>query len=92
MTKRLERTDYDLAKNELIADVALVLMEDLPQLIIQIIYGAFAGESQRTTVAWFLAIFSSCMNISSQLHEIALVAYSLPNLKRIHDKETAARS
>ena len=84
---RLERTDYDLTVSELRADITLVLLEDLPQLIIQIIYGAFAGQLERTTVAWFLAIFSSSMNIASQTHEIITLAMHLPKLKRIQSEQ-----
>jgi len=87
LTQRLEKTDYDLAVSELRSDIFLVLLEDLPQLIIQIIYGVFAGQLQRTTVAWFLAVFSSSMNIASQTHEIITLALHLPKLKRIHDKQ-----
>jgi hypothetical protein len=82
-SSRLERTDYDLAVNELVSDIALVLLEDLPQLIIQIIYGVFAGQLQRTTVAWFLSIVSTCIHLASQIHEIIYLAIQLPKLKKI---------
>ena len=84
VTKRLDRSDYDLAVSELIADIMLVLLEDLPQLIIQIIYGVFSGQLERTTVAWFLSIFSTSIHLASQLHEIVYLAWQLPKLKKIH--------
>jgi hypothetical protein len=86
----LERTDYDLAVSELRADITLVLLEDLPQLVIQIIYGVFAGQLERTTVAWFLAVFSSSMNVASQTHEIITLAWHLPQLKKLHDKQKSS--
>lgn len=81
MSARLEKTDEDLFKSELVSDIFLILLEDLPQLIVQICYGVFAGQAERTSVAWFVAIFSTCMSLTSQLHEVIyMVAFQRPKL------------
>ena len=86
--KRIERSDYALAVNELKSDISLVLLEDLPQLVIQIIYGLLAGQSENITAAWFVAIFSTVMHLASQSHEIFYLAIQLPKLRRLEPSQT----
>ena len=79
----MERTDFDLAVNELIYDIVLVLLEDLPHLSVQIAYGVLTGQADNISVAWFVAIFSTAMHMASQVHEIIYLAYQLPKLKKL---------
>lgn len=85
----MDNTDYDLARNEFIADTLLIILEDLPQFIIQVLYGVYGGELERTTVAWFLAICSTSIHLATQLHEVGYLYYQLPNLKALQATETA---
>lgn len=79
---RLECSDYQFAKAELRSDLMLILLEDFPQLCIQIAYGAYAGDFQRITVAWFVTLFITLLHFSLQVIEVIHLTLQLPHLKK----------
>jgi hypothetical protein len=64
---RMERNDLVLLKNELVIDGFLLLLEDVPQLAIQIAYGVGTGQFEQIAVAWYLALMSTLFHMSSQV-------------------------
>lgn len=78
--QRLERDDYVLAKSEIKADIYLVILENLPQIIIQIIYGVRSGQANSRAIAWYVAIFTTVLHTTSQLFEIFHLSRKLPEL------------
>ena len=78
--KRIERDDYTLATAEIKSDIMLLMMEDAPQLVIQIIYGLYSGLAFDITVAWYLALFTTLLHAGSQVAEIYTLTRRLPKL------------
>jgi hypothetical protein len=79
--RRIERDDYHLARAEVKSDIQLVMLENVPQLIIQVIYGAETASANLRTVAWYVAIFTTVLHSASQIFEILVMLRKLPELK-----------
>jgi len=81
-TKRVEKDDYTYAVAEFQADILLLAFENVPQLILQIVYIIVTVPFGLTTVAWYTAIFTTVLHLSSQVHEIVSLGRQLPKLRK----------
>jgi len=65
----------------------LVMFENVPQLVIQIIYGAYTGDIGLTSVAWYPALFMTLFHMLSQLHEVYYLWRQLPKLRSLAEED-----
>lgn len=69
-----------MAKSELIIDALLFILENFPQLIIQIIYGVYTGDANPRSIAWYLALFFTSFHTLTQFFGVVKLALQLPEL------------
>jgi hypothetical protein len=61
-----------------------VLLENVPQLTIQILYGAQTGQANFRAIAWYIAIFTTVFHTATQLLDIFDLFSKLPELYIAH--------
>ena len=76
-------TPYDMLVSELRIDVLLLIFNNVPQLIIQIIYAAASGNISDTSVSWFVTIFVGGLHGLGQLIEIISLMRQLPQSRNM---------
>ena len=66
-----------------------MIFENLPQLIIQIMYGVHTGQANYRAIAWYITIFTSSFHAAVQILDIIDLVRKLPELEEVAKKEAA---
>lgn len=78
-----ELDDYRLTVKELRSNWLLLVLEDVPQFVLQIIYAVLVARSEVVGLspAWFVALATTLLHFASQLHEVVYLWAQLPKLR-----------
>ncbi|KAH9255332.1 hypothetical protein BASA81_006784 [Batrachochytrium salamandrivorans] len=77
------QNEYKAAMSELRGDWLLLVVETLPQFIIQTVYAAIVASIAHLGLppAWYVSMVTTVMQLTNQLHEVIYLQVTMPKVK-----------